>query len=269
MMESMTVQSPTAVEDKVCLLPSFLSNQPSSPGRSWLTRSQDTSKHFPFLLLPAEIRNKIYRYALVEDSSADRIKGLAQPPLTRTNKQIRSEALPIYYGQNRFRLDIPAPSHDEHPDDWPNFIRMFRAFKGGRSGGRGTGSLRFICDIQCRLCKTTRYDCWKMWVTFGAASGRRTDVVECQEVQGGHRMAEITMVHFWHDLESIRDFFGSELLHCEKLPGRGMHEEYLNRLVSSVLMVASECIELTKGVVGCVWAAIDRDWRQNGWFGMM
>ena len=87
------------------------------------------SQTIPFTDLPAEVRNGIYTYALVgeqqisiysypEDANryglpsrlmrelSGDVLGLqrrvAQPPITRTSKQIRAETLPIFYGSNEF-----------------------------------------------------------------------------------------------------------------------------------------------------------------------
>lgn len=64
---------------------------------------------FPFLHLPPEIRNQIYRETLHEDLVVQLLIE-PQPGLLRTNKQIRNEALPIYYGENQFFVSIHAPS---------------------------------------------------------------------------------------------------------------------------------------------------------------
>lgn len=73
---------------------------------------------FPLLDLPAEIRNLIYRQALHKDGV---IKALKQPPLLCTNKQIRDEALPMYYADNKFFVSIRA-IYDQMPQSIRNFI---------------------------------------------------------------------------------------------------------------------------------------------------
>ncbi|KAL1847799.1 hypothetical protein Daus18300_013841 [Diaporthe australafricana] len=135
---------------------------------------ENTSRITLFLAVPAEIRNKIYRHALVQaergQRPGDRICGLSQPALTRANKQIRSEALPIYYGQNFFQLNIASSMGECVPNDWSSFVRMFSVFKAGRTGGWGTGSLQFIQDIECRI-DCPRISCrWTPTVTFKADS---------------------------------------------------------------------------------------------------
>lgn len=67
------------------------------------------------LALPAELRNRIYHLALVQDACIEerfsktdqRIPAATQPALTRVNRTIRSDTLPIFYGNYTFRLRIP------------------------------------------------------------------------------------------------------------------------------------------------------------------
>ncbi|TKA66978.1 hypothetical protein B0A49_07152 [Cryomyces minteri] len=68
------------------------------------------AKHvFSLLKLPGELRNQVYRLALVHRLKISVIPGreeLAQPPLTRVCRQIRSESLPFFYGGNHFQVFI-------------------------------------------------------------------------------------------------------------------------------------------------------------------
>ncbi|POS73025.1 hypothetical protein DHEL01_v208577 [Diaporthe helianthi] len=61
------------------------------------------TKAFEFLKLPAEIRNMIYWNVLINK----RLRFLFfQPPLTLVNKQVRSETLPVLYGNNKFTVCV-------------------------------------------------------------------------------------------------------------------------------------------------------------------
>ena len=74
-----------------------------------------TSEHnqFRLLRLPAELRNRIYHLAVVNEKPLDivhhkryrRAKAPQQPALASTSKQLREEVLPIFYGGNSFVLD--------------------------------------------------------------------------------------------------------------------------------------------------------------------
>ncbi|KAK5127473.1 hypothetical protein LTR85_006812 [Meristemomyces frigidus] len=65
----------------------------------------------PLLALPGELRNRIYRLALVEPRLVllNRTK-FVEPALLVACHQIRHEAAPIFYGENDFR--IPVPNYD-------------------------------------------------------------------------------------------------------------------------------------------------------------
>ncbi|TKA69474.1 hypothetical protein B0A49_05212 [Cryomyces minteri] len=71
----------------------------------------DADAPFPFLELPAELRNNIYSLALVQPSRINVYDGSSskQPPLTRVCKQIRGECLPLFYGANEFYAEVFAP----------------------------------------------------------------------------------------------------------------------------------------------------------------
>lgn len=75
--------------------------------------AQGASAPVPFLDLPGELRNHIYRYSLVTVDSIAITDGgkvpLWMPPaVLATCRQIRNEALPIYYIENSFMAPIPT-----------------------------------------------------------------------------------------------------------------------------------------------------------------
>lgn len=95
------------------------------------------SKAFGFLDLPAEIKNKIYRLVLIRDSGPDvpshqrLIRSLAPPALTLTNKQIFTEALPIYYAENLFYILLcgeKVHGSDRDTSHFNRFIGMMEYF---------------------------------------------------------------------------------------------------------------------------------------------
>jgi hypothetical protein len=67
---------------------------------------ETTPPKSPLLKLPAELRNEIYYLALVEtDPHIITITdaGIEEPALLQTSKEVRGEAIQIYYGQNQFQ----------------------------------------------------------------------------------------------------------------------------------------------------------------------
>lgn len=82
-----------------------------------LVNARDTAadpsspKQSPLLKLPGELRNRIYRSALLEQPYVTVGRAaFVEPGLLLVCHQIRREAAPIYYGENKFR--IPAPNYD-------------------------------------------------------------------------------------------------------------------------------------------------------------
>jgi hypothetical protein len=65
----------------------------------------------PLLRLPGELRNAIYRLALVEEEGnrtliQNTTHGILEPGLLLANRQLRHEARPMYYFENSFDLPI-------------------------------------------------------------------------------------------------------------------------------------------------------------------
>lgn len=81
----------------------------------------------PILSLPPEMRNRIYRECVVEGvitlHSDDMFDSLpVEPALLLTCRQIRKEALSIYYHENKFEFCI---SHH----DAGNYIKWYKSAK--------------------------------------------------------------------------------------------------------------------------------------------
>ena len=105
-----------------------------------VNQDSQTNKHH-ILGLPAEVRNRIFRFALLE---ADQIELSASSPippgLLSVSKQIREETLYLYYGENHFTIvmvdyDIQAVM--------PSFRVQNRHFK--PHGKAGCGVVSFDC----------------------------------------------------------------------------------------------------------------------------
>ncbi|KAK5692717.1 hypothetical protein LTR17_025348, partial [Elasticomyces elasticus] len=81
-----------------------------------------TANRCSLLGLPAELRNHIFELALVSKNARVSIylqgghftpPSATQPGISRTNRQLRQETLPIFYGQNAFEI---------HPSDRPGLL---------------------------------------------------------------------------------------------------------------------------------------------------
>ncbi|KAK3636523.1 hypothetical protein LTR56_014149 [Elasticomyces elasticus] len=112
-------ETPTA-EDLAIMLQEILgSAHRVAPSFRKLLREQarsflDSVKPFRLLDLPRELRDVIYRYATVEDehlllsgpcTHQDWPKAV-QPAITRVNRQLRHEILPMFYTENTFEAHI-------------------------------------------------------------------------------------------------------------------------------------------------------------------
>lgn len=58
--------------------------------------------HSQLLSLPAELRNRIYEYALIEENEIAITADLHVPALLQTSRQIRREARSLYFEKNTF-----------------------------------------------------------------------------------------------------------------------------------------------------------------------
>lgn len=248
MMQSITFQSPADADGKVCIKVSIIIILASLSNYKQLTQTQVTVRQSPFriLCLPAELRNKIYRYSVVEDQSGYRIRSLMQPPLTCVSRQIRLETLPMYYGQNRFLLSITHKTAKRYRKAWPDFIRMFRAFEAGRTGGRGTGSLQFIRDLKCEIIPTSADSFRRVEVCFMDFEGPHMvfDHASCRNRWNRNVVFSRTGAQNWQDLLSVHRFVGKYLKDVLGVTdGRCVWH-----LLSTVVMVAKECPGATKEI---------------------
>ncbi|KAK2614121.1 hypothetical protein N8I77_000975 [Diaporthe amygdali] len=114
---------------------------------------------FRFLALPGEIRAMVYREALVPttpEGLKEDLCSLAQPPLARVSRQLRAEAIPIFYGENDFVIRIE--NHSIRPVfnqerrrgvdvAYKRYIAMFEAFSASGSDGPGTSCISHIKSI--------------------------------------------------------------------------------------------------------------------------
>lgn len=74
-----------------------------------MSRLEVICTHFRFLDLPPEVRNRIYSFLLPNGgrcklgaAQTDREKASGYPPITKVSRQIRQEALPIFYHATTF-----------------------------------------------------------------------------------------------------------------------------------------------------------------------
>ncbi|KAK3707637.1 hypothetical protein LTR37_011985 [Vermiconidia calcicola] len=118
--------------------------------------------------LPAELRNHIYRLVLVRSQKIGRTYCalLSEPALLATCRQIRTEALAIYYSENVFHLNIPTKSGRNH-------IRIER---------NSSVNLAWLASLARKRCEyITRIDCavtrWTRGHCVGIELGSNEDAL--------------------------------------------------------------------------------------------
>ncbi|KAK3066347.1 hypothetical protein LTR53_017345, partial [Teratosphaeriaceae sp. CCFEE 6253] len=96
-----------AVQASMSRRKSLANSKRDSNGRFTKVAAPDSADTSRFLALPAELRNTIYRFALVPPGEIN-VEGPArmQPALLRASRQLRQEALSIYYSDNRFSFTV-------------------------------------------------------------------------------------------------------------------------------------------------------------------
>lgn len=105
-------------------------------------------------------------------------------------------------------------------------------FKAGRTSGRGTGSLRFIRNITCK-CP------YKIEFRLSKVSKRNHAHDRVRDLGDDRDNCA------WHDWESVANCVGDFSID-RGFSRRFMHKASVQRLVSIIVMVASECIDATK-----------------------
>lgn len=113
-------------------------------------------------------------------------------------------------------------------------------FKAGRSGGRGTGSLGFMQNIECEFRNAPRSSMmgFKLIKDPDRDRARYRDespVVGPSVVYYGPTCA-------WDDWDTVTRYVG-DFLEDRGYAGSVMRQSSIHRLISTIVMVASECID--------------------------
>lgn len=116
--------------------------------------------------MPGEIRNRIYRFVLVQNPGPRGcehfISSLAPPALTLVNKQTFAEALPIFYAENTFYLLLWARRkglRDQDPTDFHRFTRMVEYFGRPRTCTKDKNPMRYIKNIIVQIRNSASREC--------------------------------------------------------------------------------------------------------------
>ncbi|KAK2609417.1 hypothetical protein N8I77_002914 [Diaporthe amygdali] len=131
---------------------------------------------------------------------------------------------------------------------------MFRVFKAGGAGVHGSGNLRFLRQLFCH-CESD-FDCeeyhWLLEVAF-ERPGRCDEEEEEEEADipvdfGDESSITIDQENtVWHDWDSVYEWVENEL-HQEGLPCSTMEHESVHRFITTIVMIARECPDVSKEI---------------------
>lgn len=208
--------------------------------------------------MPPEVRNKIYRESLVSQSTLpqdltdyDSTATLSQPALTLVNRQVRAEALPIYYGENII-LQMCVTTL------WGNRTCFSRkivdAFTGVPSSLPGSSSMGYITNLHLELWYNVLKSPIQMEVQMRSGELIAGATTSWPEWRNTVRVGTTDLD--WTDADAVRvacnkaaDDLLAELDDDEYrstlAPVKGLaHEKALN----AVCVLASACPQLTRSV---------------------
>lgn len=173
-----------------------LTHQPDRQHHRIITRSR--ALHFPLLRLPAELRNKIYAYALAAERKDPPIslRALKIPPLPQTSRQIRGETLGLLTSVNEISLTIRSTycvtGRHVASSDWHRFYLdtgFLRLDAQRRAWLLAQGAVFRALEIRvlCCCCEETRIGYFRIRVLKGGKCERSSSVKEVRGSEGLER----------------------------------------------------------------------------------
>ncbi|KAK6388462.1 hypothetical protein LTR65_007799 [Meristemomyces frigidus] len=140
-----------------------------------LLESADKARTFhPFVQLPAELRNRIYRYATASDPSVALVRPRV-PAICQASSQLRSESLPIHYGVNCFAIQLRAAVYARRPQHRVKLLlesrvdaRDVRWLKMVKGAGTAQHLRRLLVAVVKTECGMAPYTCTE--VTYKAGT---------------------------------------------------------------------------------------------------
>lgn len=179
---------------------------------------------------------------------------LVQPALTRTNKLIRAESLPIYYSGNHFKLTIPPDGRGDREDKWYRFVKMMRVFSDGSAGGKQGSWLRFIRRISAEYVEVSKE--WDIasdeWLDDTYRTNERRFEIGFKTVPVTGRRNDATRIGDndldWKDECAIKEAFRKALeAKWKSHRSWGLEERVpVERIADALCMIARECPKATE-----------------------
>ena len=128
-----------------------------------------TNQRHPFFRLPAELRNRIYGLVVPCNNwaTASNRPGRSEMSMMHICRAIRSETVPIFYGNNSFAFDLGTSRGSLHAKQWINWVPL--------NAIASLRKLRLTTEIPCKCEGTSR--------RFDAEGGMRLSItIDCDTV---------------------------------------------------------------------------------------
>lgn len=207
----------------------------------------------PFLRLPPEIRNIIYKEILIQPgcgcARSHPIKPLplftlAQPPLTRVNRQIRQECLPVYYGSNTFSVFVRPRKVYRHGVNERALARFFDSFLLSRHAVPRECGLRLIRNI--------KFSWWPRGF-IESSTHSLTEIQVSLGVRNEWRRGTRLVVDDWSNMQAVETaVFGAvrESLRSSRASRNGITfiERALKPFVDTIWLCSSNCPQAVRYV---------------------
>lgn len=230
---------------------------------------------FRFLDLPPEVRNKIYQSCVCEAPGLYKddlfpelppiFHDLRQAPITRVNKQIRDETLPIFYGNHKFLIELPelpwdwehiGPRREDYQDPTELLLKRLSAFAPGEDSNLQANSLRFLSELTVSL---EMEDSWQ-WRLRSLGFVMSTCSEEPVSDNTWEHYLKITGLD-WNDCDQVREVFLTALDDCPffherrglfdvsefRVPGNEVGK-VVSALSTLMCRIAKLCPQLTSNV---------------------
>ncbi|KAI7774086.1 hypothetical protein LA080_009289 [Diaporthe eres] len=232
-----------------------------------------TQKPFPFLRLPGEIRNLVYRYPRIYRTNSVQLisrgiifSNMRQPPITRVNRQIRFETLPIFYHTRNFSAHFACfpENHDDAVKNWDRIFNMLFASMHGPGNTLQASNLRFLSYLNFSIQTGSAYFFGLAKVGFTMSSFPFVELDESYEEYGVVDTTDLdwdntedVMTAFTEGIDSSMtcqlgiEFFGLDNMRCERA------DEAADDLAFLMCLISRHCPPLRSHVLANIEAS---DW---------
>lgn len=210
-------------------------------------------KAFEFLKLPAEVRNMIYRNVLVKKRYC---YFLFQPPITLVNKQIRSESLPVLYGNNKFMVHFNSGLLAQDPSMW---LRSFWVAPDSVPTVSAISNFIYVAKLDIQFCFI---DDW---------SPNSEDVDVCIRMRRGDLTSRSSMKYGiasqrglkWEDRPILESAYKRLVNDCLQGNQYSVERQLAYGGMHSVITTMLDWAKICPATVVSVWMELETKWRDR------